>query len=493
MSKQTPTVEWIVAESEADWDRLCVSSIPDLAPPANKRMNRNRRRWVVGTLLLLLMSVSGWWSHGKQNAWPQPAVDAGVTPPLAPGASRADRRSLVDTIIGDEMTQEWRHQFKQEGNNGHAGPANPLANRPAAPIGIEITKIETLGDRVVVNIITTAKLGDPAFRQTRFYQHTAAGWLRTEPDAALWGAERTLETPYFVYHFREHDAPAVRVVAPRLDALYTTLHRNFGLLLTPGVAKRVIDVRVTQAPGDALPWFDVAGDPFIVASPARYLVPVTLTDVALLEQTLALPLLAAVLTRASQQYGIQESRQAMLSALRLWHVWEMELPLAAWREEIVQWLYADLTVATPERPVVLPQHYTDLCLAHKLWLWAPAQLGIPLACTDLDRDSWSFSAWGPHDPPLHLQQIALQAPPEEANPVSSHRGQRVALATLIAYTVATYGRETLPVLVAGLGRYESWETLIPAVYGVSAPEFEAGWQAYLATQYGVSLETLLHQ
>lgn len=488
MSKQIPTVEWIVAESEADWDRLCAPSIPTISPPANKRMNRNRSLWVVGTLLLLLAGVSSWWSHGKPNAL-QPTVDELVTLQAAPGAMEADRRALVDTVIGDQMPQDWRRQLKPAESNGHAGQATP----PAASSSIEITKIETLGDRAVVSIITTAKLDAPSFRQTRFYQHTAAGWRQTAPDTALWGPARTLETPYFVYHFRAHDAPAVRVVAPRLDALYTTLHRNFGLLLTPGVAKRVIDVRVTQDPGAALPWFDVADDPFIVASPARYLAPVTLTDVALLEQTLALPLLAAVLTQASHQYGIQESRQTILSALRLWHVWEMDLPLAAWREEIVPWLYADLTVATPERPVVLPQHYTDLCLAHKLWLWGPAQLGIPIACTALDRESSSFSAWGPHDPPLHLQQIALQAPLEEANPVSSHRGQRVALATLIAYAVATYGRETLPVLVAGLGQHESWETLIPAVYGVSAIEFEAGWQAYLATQYGVSLATLLHQ
>lgn len=486
MSKQTPTVEWIVAESEADWDRLCAPAIPDISLPANKRMGRKRNLWVVGTLLLLLASGSGWWSYGKQTPWQQPAVDAVVTSPLAPDAMATDRRTLVDTIIGDEMMKEGRRQFKQEERPRHAGLANPLANRPTAPIGIEIAKIEMLGDRAVVSVITTAKLGDPAFRQTRFYQHTAAGWRQTEPDAALWGPTRTLETPYFVYHFRTHDAPAVMAVAPRLDALYTTLHRNFGLLLTPGDAKQVIDVRVTQDPGAALPWFDVADDLFIVASPARYLAPVTLTDVALLEQTLALPLLAAVLTRASQQYGIQESRQTILSGLRLWHVWEMDLPLAAWREEIVQWLYADLTVATPERLVVLPQHYIDLCLAHKLWLWAPAQLGIPLACTDLDRDSWSFSAWGPHDPPLHLQQIALQAPPEESHPVSSHRGQKVALATLIAYAVATYGRETLPILVAGLSQHENWATLIPAVYGVSATEFEAGWQTYLAVQYGIA-------
>jgi hypothetical protein len=56
----------------------------------------------------------------------------------------------------------------------------------------------------------------------------------------------------------------------------------------------------------------------------------------------------------------------------------------------------------------------------------------------------------------------------------------VALATLIEYAVATYGHERLPGLVAGLGQSESWGTLIPAVYGVSSAEFEAGWQAYLA-------------
>jgi hypothetical protein len=65
--------------------------------------------------------------------------------------------------------------------------------------------------------------------------------------------------------------------------------------------------------------------------------------------------------------------------------------------------------------------------------------------------------------------------------------QTVALATLVEYAVATYGRERLPTLVAGLGQYESWETLIPAVYGVSPVEFEAGWQAYLQAHYGVSL------
>jgi hypothetical protein len=74
-------------------------------------------------------------------------------------------------------------------------------------------------------------------------------------------------------------------------------------------------------------------------------------------------------------------------------------------------------------------------------------------------------------------------------PPASHPGRTVALATLIEYAVAAYGRDRLPALVAGLGQYESWDTLLPAVFGVSATEFEAGWQAHLAARYGLSLSS----
>jgi hypothetical protein len=76
---------------------------------------------------------------------------------------------------------------------------------------------------------------------------------------------------------------------------------------------------------------------------------------------------------------------------------------------------------------------------------------------------------------------------ESVRDLVSYPGQTVELAALIEYAVAAYGRERLPALMAGLGQYESWKTLIPAVYGVSAAEFEAGWQAYLVTHYGISL------
>src|SRR4029079_18836432 len=119
------------------------------------------------------------------------------------------------------------------------------------------------------------------------------------------------------------------------------------------------------------------------------------------------------------------------------------------------------------------------------WLLSPTQIGIPLLCTEPDREAWYSASFGPHTPFIRLHQIALAPSPYDPSGERNHPGQTVALATLIEYAVATYGRERLPALVAGLGQYETWDTLLPAVFGVSAAEFEAGWQAYLAAHYAV--------
>jgi hypothetical protein len=53
------------------------------------------------------------------------------------------------------------------------------------------------------------------------------------------------------------------------------------------------------------------------------------------------------------------------------------------------------------------------------------------------------------------------------------------------YAAAKYGQQSLSALVANAASYTSWETLIPATFGVSAPEFEKGWLAYLHDHFGV--------
>jgi hypothetical protein len=62
-------------------------------------------------------------------------------------------------------------------------------------------------------------------------------------------------------------------------------------------------------------------------------------------------------------------------------------------------------------------------------------------------------------------------------------GQILVASTIVEYAVETYGLDTLPTLMAGFRHYDSWQTLIPAVYGTSATQFERAWQGYVKTHY----------
>jgi hypothetical protein len=112
----------------------------------------------------------------------------------------------------------------------------------------------------------------------------------------------------------------------------------------------------------------------------------------------------------------------------------------------------------------------------------------------MDQANW-YLAWRLVDgPPWRLAQFplaTLESIARESVFLASggqlHPAETVALATVMEYAAATYGPERVPLLLTEAGRQESWATLIPAVFGVSADEFEAGWQAYLATSYGVGV------
>jgi hypothetical protein len=366
---------------------------------------------------------------------------------------------------------------------------------PADHGDITVSTVEVGGSRGIAHIVTTPKDGAPAYRQTRFYRRIATAWAPTTPDAALWGPERSLETPSFIFHFRQHDAQVVIAVAPQVESLYTTLRRNFGLPASPGAPKLMIEVSVTQTPADTLTRFHLA-DPLTVPSPAVYQAPVELSDAELLAQSIALALIEQVLAQARERYQFRVAWQPLVSGLRLWQVWDLALALSAWRGEIVKWLYVERPPIPPGQPFVLPEHYQELCAAHRLWLLSPAQLNIPLTCARAKWEELSFPVRLLRDPPMRLDQLIVPLRPgeysEDPDPLhyaAPHPGQTVALATLIEYAMAAYGRERLPVLMAGLGHYDRWETLIPAVYGVSPAEFEAGWQAYLSANYSVSLNT----
>jgi len=83
-------------------------------------------------------------------------------------------------------------------------------------------------------------------------------------------------------------------------------------------------------------------------------------------------------------------------------------------------------------------------------------------------------------PPQHLADLeVIPSFPESQEHWVHQWQQRAILASVVDYGVATYGRQTLPLLLQAMAVHDNWETLIPAVYGVSVEEFESGWQAYL--------------
>ena len=300
MDKQAPGVEWQVAKDEVEWEDFCAPPIPNQGPPVQRRWHRQRSRWTVALLALFL--VGGWWWHMAQTDRLQAGVAERTRKAVEPNAVTQSDDPV--TLYGQRHSVEQAVSLR----------AAIQTSEPDNPFDLGVDTVEVQGDQAVARIVTTAKDGAPAYRQTRFYRRTDAGWVRTDPDAVLMGSARSLETPCCVFHFRQNDASAVIAVAPRVDGLSTAIRHNFGLTSTPGGMKLVIEVSVTQPPGQALSWYDVP-DRFIVPSPVLYRAPVELTDVDLLAQSIAFPLLNAMLAQASELYGIDSAWQPIVRGL----------------------------------------------------------------------------------------------------------------------------------------------------------------------------------
>lgn len=302
------------------------------------------------------------------------------------------------------------------------------------------------------------------------------------------GSARILETGSFVFHFHVNDAATIIAVAPQMDRLYATLRRNFGLPVTPRSDKLMVDVSQNEQPGAPARW--LLPNRFVVPSPALYPQPSDLSEAELLSQSIALYVLSYLLQQAGEYYAIQPSWQPVVSGLYLWQLWELDLPLSVWQEDVVQWVYAAPCTC---HPTAIPERYAALCAAHKRWMPSPMHIHIPLACVNREREEEIYQVWQELESPTRLNQFPFSAKgdrsPEQTSSMyrKELRGQTVALATLIEYAMVTYGQDRLPALLAGLGKHEGWETLIPAVFNVSAADFEAGWQIYLAARYDLTL------
>jgi hypothetical protein len=474
--RRGPLVEWQVCDSEAQWTAARQVSPAEPADvvvrapqgPAQGRGTARRRWLALGCVLLVLMLAGSGWLWHTANAGLElieADVDAAVNADLWP-----ETHSLAD-----------------------------------------VTLVDLGGDVAVVEVALPANEDQPALRQTRVYQRTADGWLRTTPSTASLGASRRLETSYFVFHYYDQDSEAVKAAAARLDLLYPALYAAFfpgtpgGKVLLPPSAwvdnaffpgapegeKLVVQIDPAQPPGQVAER-TTDHDPFVVASPAAYLAPVEFSQADLLAQSVVLVLLEDFKNQAAQHHHLERAWLRLgwvwpwLDGVRLWQIWATDLPLAVWREPVVRWVFR------PEdaRPAgEIPAFAPALCAMHRLWMGWPHQIGVPMICNPqgqaVPSSFWRMPRWES----LRLADLVAPASDSQMRPAGeSVVGKEVVLATVMEYAATAYGPARIPLLLATLYEHERWETVIQAEFGVSLDEFEAGWRSYLAGQYGVPLQ-----
>lgn len=142
----------------------------------------------------------------------------------------------------------------------------------------------------------------------------------------------------------------------------------------------------------------------------------------------------------------------------------------------------------------LSQHLLDTAI-HKRniplrWHAMAMALGAHLNLNGGYKPTWQFESTflayrhQAQDHPLQLTQKVYHAVDNHLDPSPSYTAQAYQAANPLAeFIIDTYGHRTMPALLDAFEAYETWETLSPAVFGVSATELEEQWHAYLRRKY----------
>lgn len=290
-----------------------------------------------------------------------------------------------------------------------------VADAPRTANGT-IRAIELVSDLAFVSVVITPTA--EAYRQTHIYRYSASGWTYTEPSPKLWGERRTLVRRHLRFEYHLRDAPAVEQAADEIDTLYGALWSDVGL--PPPAGERTIRI----IPQRIAAGWRFESESLSVPSPFLLRLPSDISNAEALVQILIDSFVTSAINESMRRRAIQVQWQEVVAGAQ-------------------SWLHTTYCGARRTGRVICYQP-----AAHQGTHAALSVAALPLATSD------SFALFG-------------------------YRDHGFDGAALIDYVVAVYGRERLPVLLAALSEQSTWHTLIPAVFGVTAPEFEAGWRAYL--------------
>ncbi|MBI3959489.1 MAG: hypothetical protein HY328_11840 [Chloroflexi bacterium] len=323
-------------------------------------------------------------------------------------------------------------------SSGGGDAGNRLPIRAA-----DVLAVELRGDQALAQVRVADADSGLSYRETRFFQRTVHGWQPVDPIDDFWGSAQQQTSDFFIFHFRQRDGATIAAVAPQLDEHYRRVRRWLGLVSPPTEGK--IAVRVVGPQG--LAEFRTGRvRTLTVASPSLQSLPADLSEAdallhALLSSLIDEAVTAALLRLLHSEWQVSSG---MSEGLRLWLRWESGLADATARRAQVRRSYEPLAEAGSALHSGLSPRLADVSLS--------------INPRDYREES--------------LTQIRQSA---------------VATATLLEYATRRYGSGRVAVLLAKLSHLMTWQTLIPAVFDVPAEEFEAGWRAWLAQEYGVNL------
>lgn len=327
--------------------------------------------------------------------------------------------SLVDKDVFDLWIIEWRKYWR-----GNAVDRHQFSH--------EIVHVEPIGQQIFVDMIDSQPARDwwqtSPLRETRIYSYHDGQWIRSVPPEGYWGKRLSLETRHIHYGYSERDQALVATVAPEVDHAYEKLLKL--LALDPIDQRRKIGVHLAPNPrrGRA-----ARSTQIYVTSPLLATMPARLSDSEYIQRFILEQLVALSVNRATDWVG---NSQILHWSTIMWAI------------------RGQLT----DRLIGMPSPW-------------------------FAQNEPVFEEYGRQRFPIQLDQLTAISNRRETPDKRHMYWQQISAELLISYMLDTFGEDRLIALVDGFGEHRSWDTLIPAVFGVSQNEFEEEWNRYLGTRY----------
>ncbi len=432
MLPMRPSFDWQILEEDEEWEAATQTATqPDVQPAAST----GRAAIAVAVCLATLLIVTGSVLYRRADSnLARIDYELGNVVAMENRLQQQDNPDLANALIDPEAPHVWKTWMDTNRDHQHPAPA---------PSAATIKDMKLAGEWAMVRVRINEPVADwqtGPFLETRFYRMSKVGWLRTAPRTELWGDMVTAETVYFHFTYWKRDANAAADVLGDIDERYVEMCARLGL--HPEFRDEPLHILIQPASLASDPGlFHFQGDRLTIPSPLQMPVPEGIADADVLRASILEPLAVMVLDKRMARYTNCYSWRSLQDGLRLWIGQEYGfLPSASryqLRSTLLDWRNSDsprLTYLT----------------AYNTWC----------------GEAYSPVCYGAYRDTLSLDVLAW---------------------TLVSYAMDSYGISALPSLIEAMGEHNSWEGLIPAAFGVTAAEFEQGWQEYFLDESLVPL------